>query len=597
MLATRFIQFAVQRLMFSVQWSMLAVAFAMAETPLEHYLPEDTWVTISIEDLSDLTQAYRDSELPTLLEEDKLGGVLAPLRANPYWSHLSNLTVAGEPLTWDIFLEKYPGRALLAFHGDETTFDNGTKFKFVALADYAGDVDFLIDVSTLDRTEDHPFTINIIEEDYLGTTLYLEELVQGEYARIDSGWTVVDGLFIEASPVAFLKETVDLVLDGTYESSLAGNSLYADAQLEWGKSQVTVFINLAAMLPFLHTALGGEDTELPPNPLGISLRSLFDALALDNLNSLYAGLYYSDDGLRLYYGLLHRGLEGLAGLLAYTEGDVLNPSFVPSDAVSASVSNFSITQAWRHLETVLSAMSPNFESYYEMQLNQLKTNTNIDIRESIVENFGEQFVTLTLMDEDAQVAELIGAHNRALGYDQCFAFEIRDTRSFEMALEGVKDLISGGKRVFESREFMGATIHAPIMNYGAGMQPSVFSYSIHENYFLFATGSANALEPIIIKMEQGGDHLLESDDFQDALAQLPANPNEVQYIEIAHYWKNLVRNLNVVADSMGDTLPLLKLGKASQDVKLPYFYLGGTYQGEDRFSFEALIKKKLDKDD
>lgn len=580
----------------SLFW-MFSQVLGFAETPLEQYLPEDTWLSVSVKSLSGLTEDYRASELPGLIEEDKLGSLLAPLKATPYWSHFSNLTTGGEPLTWDLFIEKYPGRVVIAFQGGAQTFHTNSEFHFLTIADYVGDVDFIIDLSTHEPSDHNDIEIKIIEEDYFGTTLYLEEIVYDEHARIDSGWTVVNNLYLEASPVSLLKETVDLVMEDTHNESLADNPLYNEAQLEWGDSEACVFVNLAAIIPVFKSSLRAEDMNLPPNPLGVSMRSLLDALALDNFNSVYAGLKNDSEGLRLYYGLLHRGLEGMLSLLSYTEGDISKSSFVPSDAVSASVSNFSITQAWRQFETMMSTMSPNFESYYKMQLNQLKMNTDIDIRESIIENFGDQFVMVTLPGDPPAAAKRDSEPTRINQFNQCYVFEIRDTHSFEMALEGFKDLISGNNRVFESRNFMGTTIHSPIVRYVSGMQVPTYSYAIHNGYLLFATGSKSALEPIIIHMEQGGEHLLELHDIQDTLTQLPANPNEVQYNDIGQLCKTMIRNLNVVAGRMGDFFPLLKLGQASQNIELPYFYLGGTYQDENRLSFEALIKKKSDADD
>jgi len=588
------------RIIFLSGWAALLAIFCpsiSAKIPLEHYLPEDTWLAISAERLSDMTAEFKESELSSKLGEDEWDALLAPLKANPYWAHLSNLTVSGEPLTWDMFVEKHPERVLLAFIGDETAFGANPEFKFLAIADYVGDIEFMLDISTPDLPEGSDVEIKVVEQDYLGTTLYLEEIVRGEEATIDSGWTVIDGLYMEASPVSLLKETVDLVLDGSHERSLAENPVYIDAQAEWGDSQIHAFLNLAAIVPLFQDSSRKNAIQLPPNPLGLSTENLFSALKLDNLDSLYAGIASERDGLRLRYGALYKGLDGVLSLLSYTEEDLFKTSFTPPDAMTASISNFSLTQAWHALEDILSDVSPNFDSFYQMQLNQLNATTDIDIRESIIENFGEQFIVLTLENKDSNVFEFGDETVSPAVTNQCFIIEILDTHSFEMAVEALKDMVSQGTRVFESRDFMGTRIYTPVIRQGQSVHIPTTSYAIKDGYFLFATGSPAALEPVIINMEKDGAHLFAKDSIQDALVQLPRNPYELQYNNIGMLWKNMLRNVDRVANGIGGELPLFRLGTIERDVDLPYFFLGGTYVDDNRLSFEALVRKQADDDD
>lgn len=564
---------------------------AASDLSLEHYLPEDTWFVTSVDDLSGLSEKFESGDAAKYFSDDGFGQLLKPLKESTYWKHLSSLTVGGEPLTWEQFVEHFPGRVLVSFTGDEASLKDDGELDLVILADYEGEMDFLIDISTPDDEDDSGFKINLVEEEYLGLTLYIEEMSNGEETNVVSAWTMIDGVYVEGFPLEVVKETVERILDQKAEDSLAANAAYLDATAQLKEKEVFCFLNLDALMPHLLKEAEQEDAKLPPNFLGVTTPKLLEALRLETLDSVYFGAHTVEDGLRMRAGLMYEERDGILKLLAYVpEGDS-TLEFIPDDALSASVSHFSLTGFWTALEEMLSKMSPNFDSFYSLQIDNLKNELGIDVRESLIENFGDRFIACTLPIETRAEGE--EKADGSIQVNEVFLAEIKDPQSFEIALEALKDMASQGNRIFESREFLGTTIYTPIVPAGLGGRLPVYSYAIRGNYILLGTGEANALEDVLTQMEKDGTNFWEKGEIQDALARLPENPSEITYSDVSRLWKNLLLTLKQVSAGLRETSGIpLDLGKLSGEMELPYYSVTVVHFDDIHFGFETLILEK-----
>ena len=552
----------------------------------EDVLPENTWLTVSVADLSELTEVYLKGPLPALFDRKEIHPFMEKLKESSIGKQFSGLTVTGELLTWQVFIEKFPGRITFAVGGEDFSFEKGVGSDYSLIADYAGDVEFLVELSEKLYARSNEAKLNIVEEDYFGTTLYLEETVYEDEVSVHSAWTVVDGLFLEAASTAELKTLVDSVVDGGHRKPLSANPVYLDAQAEMIDCEACVFINLAAVIPAIEALINQESIQLPPNALGITTNGILNSLKLQNLQSLYLGLKHDRAGLRIHYGLVHQGLEGLLSLLSFTSGDYSEVFFVPAQSINASITHFSIPEAISNLEAIIAAVSPAFSNFLQMQIDALSTNAQVDIRENIIENFGDQIVACSFFDSAFNPA--VADSESTLNH--CYIYTLRNPQSFAASLEVIKTLFSAGNELFDSKEYL----NTPIYVLKGNSDHNNFSYALKDRYLLFALGDPHALEPIILALEKPGDHLLESAMLQDALAELPANPNQIQYADIGKLWKNIAAQFFAVIESGHSDYA--KNGDDFKTSNVPYFMVAGTYVENNRIAFEALIQAKPDED-
>ena len=89
-------------------------AFVHAARLHEDLLPENTWLTVSVADVSKLSEAYDKGPLPVLFEQKGMDSVMEKLQESSIGKQFSDLTVSGELLTWQAFINNFPGRITFA---------------------------------------------------------------------------------------------------------------------------------------------------------------------------------------------------------------------------------------------------------------------------------------------------------------------------------------------------------------------------------------------------------------------------------------------------------------------------------------------------
>jgi len=111
---------------------------------------------------------------------------------------------------------------------------------------------------------------------------------------------------------------------------------------------------------------------------------------------------------------------------------------------------------------------------------------------------------------------------------QLAVFSVRDGKAFEGVLEKIKTALMGATaaQLFQSREFMGTTIHAMASDRPPNAPPTgsatpVVSYAVTAHYFVLGVGGEDLVETAIQGIESPLPSFWSRPDMKSAIATLP----------------------------------------------------------------------------
>ncbi|MEO0793936.1 MAG: hypothetical protein AAFX93_02165 [Verrucomicrobiota bacterium] len=556
--------------------TLLVTKSGWAKDYLETFLPETTLLSVSIDSAPGLLETMDSGALGKLISEEK----------REEW-----LSENDEPFELDDG-EQYllPGGEALSFSNIEELINGRISFSIVSLdegevdpepnivimADFGGDLDAYKFLQTIDRGEDSGAVL-LLEEDYAGTTLFIEELDFGdEDSWAAEYWALVDGIAIETTSLELLKNTVDAVLDGSARDSLAESADFQRALDLAGEGQMRAYANLGSAVTVLQDYMKNEIGELPLNPLGVTFDSLWSSLALDTLDAAFASIDVEGEYLSSSFGFLYDERRGLLSLMAYSQDPIEYPHWVPEDAVKSTVAMIDFQGAWTAFEGLMNDMSPNFGALLQLQLDNFREKSGIDLRESLINNFGEHFYSFSLWeDESGDPAEDDSLDYGIPNESMVFAIPVRDPQAFQNSIKAMTEVFLPGMEVIQEREFLDYTIFS--LNAQAGGD-SGFGYALANDYLFVGTGSIKPLERTLYRLNESDDGLWSEVDVVNALKELPPNPIGNEYYDLGQAMEKLSGLLQPdwTMGALDDSLNPEFL-EIFQDVELPYIVLSGAY--------------------
>ena len=256
---------------------------------------------------------------------------------------------------------------------------------------------------------------------------------------------------------------------------------------------------------------------------GVTAQSLESALSLESLQAMYVDLDLIDEGLLSNYGLIYREKLGFLSLLSYAQTELPEARYVPEGVLNSSISLFDLSAMLANLEKVLTSASPTLPPLIDMQMQLSQTKTGVDVRASILENFGAQFVSLSIINEE-DLEDLEG-----LDTQQLFVISVKDTQALAQALEAFKDLIPGGRALIEEQAYEGQTIYTikgpsdPNLPDSTGAD---VSYVITRSELIVNVGRVGLLHEVLARMSEGSDGLWQHSDTERMFERIE-RPNAV----------------------------------------------------------------------
>ena len=495
-----------------------ATAADGAAPPLESVIGEDVELWLGVRDLSGLRERWDGHPLRRVAENRELREAFgADADASGGSGDKSGFTKVMEEefgLDYDELFALFPGQAGIAVF-DLAGMAAGAPGErdLAILAEFSGSEERLNELMRIQfernaeaQKEANPDMEHVLlEERFMGETLYLDEASDGENTFIEDGYALVDGIAVLAAPTERLRGLVEAIKAGA-DAPLADDPVYLRSRDAGARGDAGVYLNLAQWLRPKSEAWLGKLAESGLARFGVTAESLRRALAPDAPEAAFYEADLEADGVLAHGGLLYREKAGLLQLLNYGEGRLPEAGYVPESALASTVSVFDLSGMLGRLESILTQASPNLAPLIEMQLQKVKDETGVDLRGSVLENFGNEMVSFSVSPGGDQP----DGGGAALQAPQFYALEIGDARAFSDALEAFKDLAPGLSGMMASREYAGETIHVlrpPQPGGSGGGGGAAFSYAVTRSHFLFSAGEPRLMRETLARMDGGADGL------------------------------------------------------------------------------------------
>jgi hypothetical protein len=436
----------------------------------------------------------------------------------------------------------------------------------------------------------------VVEEEYLGVRLYLKEEMVDEERSYSDGWAYHDGLLIKATSEELLRATVARMVGGGDDRSLLDQRSFWDVIERVEQSDLFFFLDFTPVVTVLEELVSIQSAGAPPNILGITPERVFEALALDVLEGFYLSLDLSTDETSVDSGFFYREKRGLVSLLAYRNGSLPHPNYIPDDSLAVSILRFDFGEFWTAMEKIISDISPVLSGLYGGYREQLSTTLGIDFNQLIIENIDEEIVTYSGFGADQKAA----GNPTLEELSQVYVLKPRDLQGFEMAIGVINGLLGIGQSSWEPREYLGTTIFTrslslAMLSGGAGAPPSLLSYAFTEEYLLFCVGSPRLLESALARIDRSGDSLWDNRDLDLAIRKFPADSATFTYHDLNALLNSLfvtVARLQQQVEGTEDGLTICDPSNLPDKKNFPFFILGKAYAEENGFFGKSLLIRK-----
>lgn len=576
-----------------------SLPFAGLAKPFDTLLSGDANLIFSVRDISELREDWSEHPLVRDFSESSLDALFKDLfgqsaggEKRAGFDELLEEFALDEEDLFELFGDQ---AALALYNLPELLLQESERPDFALLADFSGSAERLDELMQIQfaRNAEAQREVNpaieheMVEERFMGETLYFDEVFDGETTYIEDGYALVDGVFILARPEARLRTLVESVKIGA-DSAIASSLAYQRACEASGPADLMLYANLESTLTTLNQALLDKAMEGGMAMFGVSGKSLEAALALRALTAFYIDCELGEENIRSRSGILYREKAGLLQLLAYEKGGVPSANFVPEGVLSSTVARFDLSEMFAQLEALLGVASPSMPALINIQLQQVKTKTGVDLRSAFLENFGSEFVSFSLMPDDRVSKEVFAPAQHA------YVIGIKDAAALSGALEALKDMIPGARAQIKTRDFQGETIHT----FPGIANPSMpdatrynFSYAVTRTHLIYSVGRAGLIQAILTSMQSrdaGFWQMEETEEMIDRIGRTDVVSRS--YTDLGEVVASLAETLSGAALLSGNAGKFDPGRLLSPD--LPWHMMTETYEAPDGIFSEMLLVRK-----
>jgi len=521
-----------KKILQTILLSLLSVQLAFA-LPFDQIIGDDAELYFSIRSLSEIRETLDEHPISDVFEDEVLIEYFEAISSGSDDEDESDLGFFEEMedvfgLTEDEFFDLFPGQVCMAVCNlSGQILGEGSSPELVIAAEFSAEAERLNELLQIQfernaksQKEVNPLVEHeMIEETFMGETLYFDETFNGEETYIEDGYALVDGIFVLATPESRLREVVQAIKEGS-DSAISETEPYLESREFAGRGDVSCYVNLVEIMPSVAASLG-QLPELGSLALvGITPDSLRDALSLESIQALFMSMDLVEDGLLCDYGFLYSEKAGLLSLLEYVEGELPEARYVPSNVLNTSLTLFDLSAMYANLEEVLDAASPALLPMMDARLQNLQADTGIDLREAVLNNFGTHIVSYSVMEED--ILDDSGFPRP----QQVFALEVKDTAAFSQAIGALVDSSPRLKSFIEESVFEGETIYTFKTPSAPSSGGTEFSYTITRSRFILAMGHISLLHSLLSKLDKTSDGFWQDSEV-DLMFERIERPNVV----------------------------------------------------------------------
>lgn len=583
-----------QKVVLSASFAVFASAAAIAGS-FQQIVDEDVELLFTIRSLTELREQWSEHPMTKIFKDESLKELF--LHQNDSGENMDEFKSPFEKiedkfgLSEDDFFELFPGQVGLAIYNvSGQILNNETQAEFFVMAECSGDADRLRELMQIQfernaeaQKERNPLIEHTwVEETFMGETLHFDETFDGEKTYVEDGYALVDGILVLATPETRLRQAVEMIKSGP-EASLSSLEPYQRSRDHSGRGDVALYINLLKLVPPLNARLD----ELPINGnlalFGVTPQSLQSALSLEALEGLFLDIDLIEEGVLAYCGVLYSEKSGLLSLLEYVEGELPEARYVPDNILNGSITQFDISAMYRSLEKILGAASPQILSMIDIQMQTAQTNTGVDLRTSLLENFGAQIVEFAVLKESA------GNDTGAMQSQQLVVFDLKDAEAFSQALNALIDSAQFVRTMIEESSFEGETIYSILVPSQPSATEVEINYTITRSKFIFATGHVGLLHTVLSEMKSEGGGFWQDPDVL-ALFERIEQPNAVarNYYDVEQSIAPFFKMLSGT-NRFGGAPESFQSGEIPESLKGSYRLVSETNEAPDGLFGRALI--------
>jgi len=543
-------------------------------------LGEDAHLFVSVRSLPEIRDAWENHAIRKRLDEAGLSGLWESMAESEGEEDESFVDVLENEfdLTVDELFELFPGGAGIAlFNLTELITEEADSPDLLIMAEFSGSAERLEELMQIqfERNAEAQKEINPemehewVRETFMGETLHFDEAFDGETTYVEDGYALVDGIFILGAPEARLRAAVESIKgEGLPPLSEVPGFLRTREEVE--RSDLTFYANLAAVMPRFDRMI----RDIPPDSgmamAGMSPDTLADALALDAMEGLAVDVVIAEERLTFYSALLWEEKRGLLSLLTYGDGDLPDAHYVPEGVVATSVSRFDLSAMLANLEDLLGRSSPNLPVLFDIQLQKMKQETGVDLRLSLLENLGDEVVSLSVFDKASGTGDVLK------NPQEVYIIELRDGALFSAAMEAFKDLVPGIRAQLVEQEYEGQTIYT-VKGYAGPDAPhdsvNDFSYTVKRSHLFLSTGRLGLLQEVLSRFENRGGGFWSSPE-TESMFELIAGPEPVSrsFMDVGKMSEFLVDAFAEGVNSSGVGMPF-DIDDLPSEIDLPLVFI------------------------
>ncbi|MGK0464059.1 MAG: hypothetical protein ACJAT5_000466 [Lentimonas sp.] len=577
--------------------TLLAVCSSSIATalPFQEMIGEDVELFVSIRSLTDLREQWSEHPMAEIFKDESLIELFdhlsdseeAEAESAGFFEEMENIFGLSE----DEFFELFPGQVSLAFYNvSDQLLQNDERMELTLMTEFSGDAERLDELMQIqfERNAEMQKAVNplveheMVDETFMGETLYFDETFDGETTYVEDGYALVDGILVLATPESRLREAVEIIKEGA-ETSISSSGLYKRSREHSGRGDVGVYLNLVELMPPVNATLGKLPIYGALTLFGITSQSLESALSLESIEGFFLDFDIVPDGVLGYSGILYSEKSGLLSLFEYVDGELPEARYVPDNVLNSSITLFDLSAMYSSLEEMLSTASPHIVSMLDIQMQTIQADTGVDLRAGMLENFGTQIVGFSILKEDATNAvELFQPQ-------QVLVIDLKNAEAFSQALNALIDSAQQVRPLIKESAFEGETIYSIVVP----NEPTEteINYAITRSKFILTIGHISLLHNVLSEMGQESDGFWQDPDVL-ALFERIEQPNAVTraYYDVEQLIEPFFKMLAAM-NRFGDASETLKSTEIPQSLRGAYRLFSEANEAPGGFFGRTLIIK------
>ncbi|OAM87354.1 hypothetical protein OH491_00040 [Termitidicoccus mucosus] len=509
---------------------------ARAFGPLANLVGEQAPLVVLVNDVPGLVENWKEGPLARTWNDGQVREFFAPLHENlktAEWDGMLKQQIGHSAKEILAFVR---GGALIAIPSLEGWQERGREEPPVLLVAELGENTRKIEELLTSKAYMEKAKITRLTEHYAGATLYIDEFGGGKNVK-SVAWLISDGNLYCSPSRQLVAVALDAARAGGVRDAFGKSERFLRMTERAGNNaHVLAAINFQAIYPVFDAYMKAQAAN-PENRAGmmIDLANLGSTLGLDALGDIYGAVTLGKDSAESMSGLTYSAGRGLLKMLAFGEGPLPKPAFLPADSLTTVVGKFKISDSFTALEEVVQAALPMIFGYYQNTLSSLNQQYGIDIKRDLVGSLGDDFYMIQRAPagETAVPGQL----------DQAVVISLQDERLFASTLGKLITGSGAGESILAKREYLGATLYST-----AGAGANAFGWAVANGHLIIGFGaSVGTVESVLQGMAGKIDSFWDKASVASALSEVPSDAFGFSYQDTAGLVSNFFDVLALLA--------------------------------------------------